>query len=75
MRAKTRLAQVTRIEDIPPPIPKVPELAIIGRSNVGKSTLLNSVLGIRSSKKAAAVADRPGVTQSLDFYVLGPQDR
>jgi GTP-binding protein len=74
VRARTRLARVVDVASLPPPIPGVPEMAIIGRSNVGKSTLLNSVLNIRGARKAA-VADRPGVTQSLDFYMLGPRDR
>jgi GTP-binding protein EngB required for normal cell division len=48
-----------------------PEVAIVGRSNVGKSTLLNVLLGVQSRKQAAATGDKPGVTQSLDFYRLG----
>jgi hypothetical protein len=70
-----RFACVPHASGIPPPMPGVPEVAIAGRSNVGKSTLLNLLLGIRSRRGAAAVGDKPGVTQSLDFYRLGPRDR
>lgn len=45
----------------------LPEIAIAGRSNVGKSTLINSLLG-RTSKKVAHVSSTPGKTRSLNFY-------
>lgn len=45
----------------------VPEFALIGRSNVGKSTLLNLLAG-RSN--LARVSDRPGFTKTLNFYTI-----
>ncbi|MCB1201179.1 MAG: ribosome biogenesis GTPase Der [Leptospiraceae bacterium] len=39
----------------------MPEIAIIGRQNVGKSTLFNSLVG----KRKSIVYDRPGVTRDL----------
>lgn len=45
-------------------IPKVPVVALSGRSNVGKSSLLNRVLGTR----VAAVSRRPGRTRAIHLY-------
>jgi hypothetical protein len=43
------------------------EIAIIGRSNCGKSTLLNSLVGTHAS----STSKRPGHTDRLRFYKLG----
>jgi GTP-binding protein EngB required for normal cell division len=48
-----------------------PEVALIGRSNVGKSTLLNAVMGFKSHQIEAKVSDKPGETKSLHFYAMG----
>jgi GTP-binding protein len=42
-----------------------PEVAFLGRSNVGKSTLLNALVG---HKNLAFVSARPGCTQLINFY-------
>lgn len=42
-----------------------PEIAVSGRSNVGKSSLLNSLLG---RKRLAHVSSTPGKTQLLNFF-------
>lgn len=42
----------------------LPVLAVVGRSNVGKSSLLNALLGV----KAAKVSQTPGRTQGLFWY-------
>ncbi len=44
------------------------QVAIAGRSNVGKSSLLNRLLGKR--KKLAKVSATPGKTQSLNYYLI-----
>jgi GTP-binding protein len=48
-----------------------PEVALIGRSNVGKSTLLNALMGFKSHQIEAKVSDKPGETKSLHFYAMG----
>lgn len=49
-------------EQIPPA--EGPEIAFVGRSNVGKSTLLNGLMG----QKLAHVSSKPGKTRSINFY-------
>jgi GTP-binding protein len=44
-----------------------PEFALIGRSNVGKSSLINSLAGRRDLAK---VSDTPGKTQLINFFVI-----
>lgn len=45
----------------------VPEIAFIGRSNVGKSSILNALTG---EKKLARVGDKPGKTTEINFYLI-----
>ena len=49
------------------PKPYLPEVAFIGRSNVGKSSLINSVC---RRNGLARVSSSPGKTQTLNFYKL-----
>jgi ribosome biogenesis GTPase A len=58
------------VEEMPNHEP-APEVALIGRSNVGKSTLLNAVMGFKSHLIEAKVSDKPGETKSLHFYAMG----
>jgi GTP-binding protein len=53
------------------PAPVLPEVAIAGRSNVGKSTLINVLLN-RTSSRVAHVSSKPGKTRSLNFYSINP---
>lgn len=50
------------------PAPSVPEIAFAGRSNVGKSTLINAVTG---RKALARASNTPGRTQELNFFEVG----
>lgn len=45
----------------------LPQIAFSGRSNVGKSSLINTLLR-RTQKKLARVSATPGKTQALNFY-------
>ena len=50
------------------PDPSVPEIAFCGRSNVGKSSLLNALTGRRSIARTSVT---PGRTQELNFFEVG----
>lgn len=45
----------------------IPEISFIGRSNVGKSSLLNSLI---NKKNLARISSTPGKTRGLYFYLL-----
>ena len=49
------------------PKDNLPQIAFAGRSNVGKSSLLNKLTG---RKKLAKVSNTPGKTRSLNFYLV-----
>ncbi len=49
------------------PDPTYPEMALIGRSNVGKSTLINALC---HQKKLAKVSSKPGKTQHINHFLV-----
>ncbi|MEJ2003510.1 MAG: ribosome biogenesis GTP-binding protein YihA/YsxC [Cyclobacteriaceae bacterium] len=55
----------TRYNQCPPP--DKPEIAFIGRSNVGKSSLINMLAG---RKKLAKVSSKPGKTQLINHFLI-----
>lgn len=48
------------------PPPQLPEIAFLGRSNVGKSSVINSLLG----SKVARTSSTPGRTRSINFFEI-----
>src|SRR5579885_685189 len=48
------------------PAPSAPEIAFLGRSNVGKSSLINALLG----QRIAHVSSTPGRTQTINFIEI-----
>ncbi len=59
------LISVFDLKQLPPP--EIPEIAFAGRSNVGKSSLLNRLIKRKNLVKTSA---KPGKTQSLNFFLL-----
>ncbi len=57
------VAGAARVDRLP--APTLPEIALAGRSNVGKSALLNRVVGRRA---LARVSRTPGRTQQINFF-------
>src|SRR5215472_12847867 len=57
------IISAARPEQFPPETE--PEVAFLGRSNVGKSTLLNALVGVG---RLAHTSSRPGCTQWINFY-------
>ncbi len=47
------------------PTDQLPEIALSGRSNVGKSSLINKLI---NRKSYARTSSKPGKTQTLNFY-------
>lgn len=64
--ASAFVAGAASLERLPPP--ERPEVAFAGRSNVGKSSLLNRLVGRRG---LARVSRTPGRTQQINFFAVG----
>ncbi|MDY0029614.1 MAG: ribosome biogenesis GTP-binding protein YihA/YsxC [Pseudobdellovibrionaceae bacterium] len=56
---------IADLKQLPPS--QIPEIAFAGRSNVGKSSLINALMG----RKIAHVSHTPGRTQQLNFFDVG----
>jgi GTP-binding protein len=62
------VAGASRIEQLP--AEELEEFAFIGRSNVGKSSLINSIVG---RKALARVSQNPGCTKQINFFKVRDQ--
>ncbi|GEQ60938.1 ribosome biogenesis GTP-binding protein YihA/YsxC [Vagococcus lutrae] len=49
------------------PATQIPEIALAGRSNVGKSSFINTLI---NRKNLARTSSKPGKTQTLNFYLI-----
>ena len=71
MKARFLLSTLTEFPTLKDPRGKpLPEIALVGRSNVGKSSLINHLLG---QKKMAKTSATPGKTQLLNFFLVDEQ--
>ena len=52
------------------PAPKIPEYAFIGRSNVGKSSLINA---LANNKNLAKTSGKPGKTQLINHFIINKE--
>jgi GTP-binding protein len=59
------ISSITKIAEAPQK--KLPEFAFIGRSNVGKSSLINMLM---ARKGLAKVSNKPGKTQTINHYLI-----
>lgn len=64
----TFMRGVASIDDFP--LTNMPEFAFAGRSNVGKSSLINAIL---NRSKLARVSNTPGRTREINFFNLADQ--
>jgi GTP-binding protein len=60
------ITSATKLEECPPA--GLPEICFAGRSNVGKSSLINALL---NKKKIARTSNVPGKTQQMNYYQVG----
>ncbi|KAL3625788.1 hypothetical protein CASFOL_030317 [Castilleja foliolosa] len=68
-RNKLEFFAAAKISSSFPP-PELPEIAFAGRSNVGKSSLLNA---LTRQWGVVRTSDKPGLTQTVNFFKLGPK--
>ena len=67
MKIKSLELESTVLDHSKFPSSRMPEVAVSGRSNVGKSSLLNTLL---NRKNIARVSKEPGKTRTVNFFVI-----
>jgi GTP-binding protein len=72
MKIKSAEHEITAVKPAQYPEIELPEVAFAGRSNVGKSSMINSLL---NRKKLAYVGNTPGKTRQLNFFIVNNEFR
>ena len=67
MKIKTAEFVISNTDYKTCPTPKIPEYAFIGRSNVGKSSLINA---LANNKNLAKTSGKPGKTQLINHFLI-----
>lgn len=70
MIIKSSSYAVSAVKESQYPQDNLPEIALAGRSNVGKSSLINTFL---KRKNLARTSSQPGKTQTLNFYLVNEE--
>lgn len=70
MIIKSSSYAVSAVKESQYPQDNLPEIALAGRSNVGKSSLINTFL---KRKNLARTSSQPGRTQTLNFYLVNEE--
>lgn len=70
MKVKTSDIAITAVMPSQYPVDDLPEIAMIGRSNVGKSSTINTIL---NRKNLARVSANPGKTRTINFYIINKE--
>ena len=70
MIIKSSSYAVSAVKESQYPKDNLPEIALAGRSNVGKSSLINTLL---KRKNLARTSSQPGKTQTLNFYLVNDE--
>lgn len=65
MQVKYAEIEISAVRESQYPLDHLPEIALAGRSNVGKSSFINSLI---ERKGLARTSSKPGKTQTLNFY-------
>lgn len=68
-RSARFLTTAARLDQLP--LPELPEIAFVGRSNAGKSTAINT---LAQHKRLAFASKTPGRTQHINLFELGPAE-
>ncbi|MDD2499125.1 MAG: ribosome biogenesis GTP-binding protein YihA/YsxC [Desulfitobacteriaceae bacterium] len=67
MKIKTVEFIISAVKPGQYPVGSLPEIALVGRSNVGKSSLINKLV---QRKNIARTSSTPGKTQTINFYLV-----
>jgi len=70
MKIKSAEIVISAVSPKQYPETEIPEIALVGRSNVGKSSTINTMLRRR---KLARVSSSPGKTRTINFYLINQE--